>query len=401
MIGNWGRATQTAAQIFGSEYLRDYAHASKIFRSNSYANAPKYKFLFHVYFNINPQAWPLADQQNIGILVKDIKLPTYNFQVDIKNQYNRKRIIQTKIKYEAIQATFHDDNNNTINKMWYAYYTYYYKDANKPNVVFSGNRGSGRQNNGVNNSTQSTMADYNLRNIYTDDLLGNDDWGYIGESTQQNSNVKVPFFQNITVFGFNQKNFTAYTLINPLITSFAHDTYAYSEGNGIMQNTMTIDYETVTYNEGAMDGKDPSNIVTGFGLPENYDLTDSPINNIDSRTDNLGQGGLVDSTGGYVNTFQTSTNSLANPSGTAYNTFKNIQLRNTQSALLQQDLINVFRDNTTEIRNTLWSIPVKSATPSNAGVANAPTVGVSSPNTIGEQPAGKQISGPLPLGPGV
>jgi hypothetical protein len=39
--------------FFGSDYLRDYTHASKTFRPNAYQYAPKFKFLFHVYFEIN------------------------------------------------------------------------------------------------------------------------------------------------------------------------------------------------------------------------------------------------------------------------------------------------------------------------------------------------------------
>lgn len=395
-LGYWGQSTQTATEsLFGSEALRDYTHASKTFRSNSYANAPKLKFLFHVYFKINPEAWTPTDNQNIGILVKDIKLPAYNFKTEIKNQYNRKRIIQTKINYEPIVVNFHDDNNNAINKMWYAYYTYYYKDANKPNVRFSGNRGSARQNNGVNNSTQATMADFNLRDIYQDDLKGNVDWGYIGESSQGGTNPKVPFFSNITVFGFNQRNFTAYTLINPLITNFSHDTYNYSEGGGTMQNTMTIDYETVTYDEGAMDGKNPSNIVTGFGLEENYDLRDSPLNGSDSRSVIQGQGGLVNADGGYVRSMQVNGYPTA-ASTVGYNSSKYPGLVTNQQSQLSAGLVGSNRDVTTQIRNTPFNTPIKSATPSNTGVNNSLTVGQSSPDMIGSNFAGVQLNRPPP-----
>jgi hypothetical protein len=395
-LGYWGQSTQTAAGLFGSEALRDYTHASKTFRSNSYANAPKLKFLFHVYFKINSDAWNQATDQNVGILVKDIKLPTYNFKTEVKNQYNRKRIIQTKINYEPIVVNFHDDNNNTVNKMWYAYYTYYYKDANKPNVRFSGNRGSARRNNGVNNGTQATMADFNLRDIYTDDLKGEVDWGYIGESSQGGTNPKVPFFSNITVFGFNQRNFTAYTLINPLITNFSHDTYNYSEGGGTMQNTMTIDYETVTYDEGALDGKNPSDSVTGFGLDENYDLRSSPLNGVDSRSVVQGQGGLVNASGGYVRSMQATNNYPAALATVGYNSTKYPGLVTNQQAQLAAGLLGSNRDVTTQIRNTPFTSPIKSATPSNTGVNNSLTIGQSSPVTSGSTFAGVQLNRPPP-----
>ena len=53
----WGQRIQNGAASFGGPYLRDYAHAAKTFIPNGFANAPKFKFLFHVYFDINPEAY--------------------------------------------------------------------------------------------------------------------------------------------------------------------------------------------------------------------------------------------------------------------------------------------------------------------------------------------------------
>ena len=70
-----------AGGLFGNDYLRDFTHASKTFRTNLYQNSPKLKFLFHVYFDINTEAYPvgLGTGTNFGLLVKDVKLPAYNF----------------------------------------------------------------------------------------------------------------------------------------------------------------------------------------------------------------------------------------------------------------------------------------------------------------------------------
>jgi len=125
--------TDAATSFFTNEYLRDYQHASKTFRTNAYGYSPKFKFLFHVYFDINKdyigatQGWP--QDQNFGLAVKNIQLPKYTFDLATLNQYNRKRVVQTKIKYDPINVVFHDDNQNLIKKLWYTYYTYYYKDA--------------------------------------------------------------------------------------------------------------------------------------------------------------------------------------------------------------------------------------------------------------------------------
>jgi len=133
----------TAEGFFGNDYLRDYTHAAKTFRTNAYQYAPRLKFLFHVYFEINPAAYAvgLSTGTNFGLAVKTIKLPSYSFATHTMNQYNRKRIVQTKINYDPIDIAFHDDTGNSIRNMWYNYYTYYYKDANKPVITTSGRRG--------------------------------------------------------------------------------------------------------------------------------------------------------------------------------------------------------------------------------------------------------------------
>lgn len=269
--------------IFGSPYLRDYTHASKTFKAADYANAPKLKFLFHTYFDINQEAYSegLGTGVNFGVLVREVKLPAFTFNTEQLNQYNRKRIVQTKIKYEPVNITFHDDNSNKIAKLWNAYYTYYYRDGAKPKVVFAGNQGgqpiSTPGAGGV--VVQPTLADYNNRNQYAPSITGNDDWGYVGESRANQYGVKIPFFKNITIFGMNQHKFIAYTLINPMITQFAHDTYNYDEGNGVMKNVMTVDYETVVYNSGDINGEKPGDIVAGFGDIASYDKTLSPNGN--------------------------------------------------------------------------------------------------------------------------
>jgi hypothetical protein len=267
-----------------NEYLRDYKTASQIFRTSVYKGAPKLKFLFHTYFDINTEAYDqgLNTGRNFGLEVRDVKLPSYSFKTSQLNQYNRKRIVQTKINYEEVSITFFDDNNNLINKLWEAYYRYYYADGGKPKVVFGSTPPGGVPVTQVGAGgvvTTNNASSYNSRNIYDDSITGNTDWGYIGETSKPGGPVgkKVPFFKNITVFGFSPgNNFTAYTLINPLITSFGHDTFNYDEGGGVMKNSMRLDYETVVYNYGNMGSSNPGDIVKGFALPESYDRRTSP-----------------------------------------------------------------------------------------------------------------------------
>jgi len=395
-----------AGTFFGSDYLRDYTHASKTFRPNSYQNAPKFKYLFHVYFDINIAAG--APSANYGLLVKTVKLPSFNFEVATMNQYNRKRLIQSKIKYEPVDITFHDDNGSAIGtptavgsvrNLWKAYYNYYYADGTKPQVVFAGNRGAntGKQVAGGGAISSPTEATYNSRNQYKPSITGNDDWGYIGDTTNP-AGEKIPFFKNITIFGFSQHNFAAYTLINPVITRFSHDTYDYNQGTGTMEMQMGIDYETAAYNEGAIDGAKPSDIVTGFGDQANYDRTLSPIARPGSQSKILGTGGLVDGVGGAINSFANG-DILGGikAAGTTYNTFKNTNLSKLAATEVTNAAINYVAQ--TPNRNLTVSTPIYGGSGGSgysAQGSSVPNAGQPSPATVGANPyPGQQ----LPNGP--
>jgi hypothetical protein len=392
-LGNWGQnlLNGAAATFFGSPYLRDYQHASKTFRPNSYENAPKLKFLFHTYFEFNTQVYPTAP--NFGILVKEIKLPSFTMQVEQLNQYNRKRLVQTKIKYDPIEITFHDDNGNNTTSMWEAYYTYYYNDGTKPGQVLRGNRG----NNRFFQSAGSPIIDYNNNNIYTESTGGNDhDWGLSGGATNSDG-TKIPFFKNITVFGLNQHNFIAYTLINPMITNFSHDQYNYSEGSGIMQNKMTIDYETVVYNEGALDGRNPEDIVTGFGDVANYDRTPSPNMAPGANGTILGRGGLIDAAGGAIRSLRGGNvlGAIQN-ADLVFNRLKNPNLVEAAAFDLGSMFVDAITNTpTNRNRNTLFSLPGASQTPGTSGLAGSPTIDARrTPQPVLSEPtAGTQFTG--------
>ena len=284
--------------FFGNDYVKDYTHASKTFRTNGYANAPRYKFLFHVYFNLNTAEIPLlrtifaaGDQSTIGLLVKNIDLPKFTVDVDTMNQYNRKRLVQKKINYQPVRAAFHDDGGDLIRTLWYNYYSYYYKD---PSQAYRGQSPT----NGTSGpaATRTTGFAYNTRDTYANDRFVND-WGYIGEAYSDTTNSaggKPPFFKDISIYGFDQHKFVEYVLINPMISEWSHDQYDYSQGDGVMENNMTIQYETVKYYTGAIGAVRPDTNVQGFADPNAYDQVRSSLSRPGGTQSILGQGGLLD-----------------------------------------------------------------------------------------------------------
>ena len=301
------------------ETLRDYSHASKAFRTNGYANAPRLKFLFHTYFTINTANIPplqsiYGDGQlsTIGVLVKSIQLPQFKIATDTLNQYNRKRVIQKKIDYEPVQIEFHDDGGDLIRSMWYNYFSYYYKDPSQK-------YGSTPNSNGTLGQDKINAAgfSYNNRDIYENNRQVND-WGYVGESYSDGTNSaggKPPFFRDIRIYGFDQHKFVEYVLINPLISAWNHDTYEYSSNDGVMKNTMTIQYETVKYYSGAIGAGRPDVNVEGFADPALYDTRPSFLGAPGSTSTATGQGSQLQVGQGQIQDLQAGT--VASPVGGA------------------------------------------------------------------------------------
>jgi len=316
--------------------LRDYTHASKVFTPNSFELKPRYKFLFHVSFTLNDQIKGLSNylgvnqQSQLSYVVKTVDLPKFTIANETLNQYNRKRVVQTKINYDPVTVVFHDDAGDNVRKMWYAYYNYYYKDADQQYLASSPTNGSlGESANKV------TGFGYSDRDIYSNKRVGNvNDWGYIGEAYSDgtsNSNGKQAFFKDIQITGMDQHKTATYVLVNPLITNYAHDQYSYAEGAGTMQNTMTIAYETVKYYAGAVGRGRPDQNIRGFADPSHYDQTLSPISRPGSRANFMGQGGLLDAAGGIIEDLQSGGPlgiiGAVQKAGTTYNTFKNKNLK--------------------------------------------------------------------------
>jgi hypothetical protein len=327
----WGQDFEK--EFFGGQGLKDYAHAAKTFLPNGYELVPRNKFLFHTYFNINTgipllnNAFPTEDKVQIGLMVKTIQLPKFSLETETLNQYNRKRVIQKKINYGNLTMTFHDDGGSLVRNMWYNYYSYYYKDPTRTYLTPRATNGSSGEN-----ATAAGFS-YNPRDIYDNDRPVND-WGYAGESYNDSGSTvsgKLAFFRDITVYGLNQHKWVSYVLINPLIKSWDHDTYDYSQGNGTMQNSMTIEYETVKYYEGAIGGVRPDTNVVGFADPAYYDNIPSSLSRPGSTQTVLGQGGLLDAGIGIVEDLQSGTVTgvigAIQKAGTAVNTWKGKDFR--------------------------------------------------------------------------
>lgn len=247
--------------------LADWQHASRLFVSDAMRLAPKSKFLYHVNFNVNSTAGSILPDftrkhvNEVGMLVKRADLPKFSASVVTKNKYNRKKNIQTNIQYDPITITFHDDNLGITSVLLEAYYRYYFADGNQ-----GWDRGRAAYKRGQQDATYKGSLDNGWK-------FGLD-----------NNNPGFPFFDDITITQFARKKFTSFTLVNPIITNWQHDTVDASDGAGMSENIITVAYEGVFYHRDNVAYDNPK----GFGDTAHYDRTPSPLSPLGGSAGGLG-----------------------------------------------------------------------------------------------------------------
>lgn len=208
--------------------FKTYDHATKLYINDKLARTPKVGFLYYVSFTINKSILSTADAKSWAaagfdvqstLLIKKIDLPKFKIATETVNQYNRKTNIQTKITYEPISVEFHDDNSDITNGLWQSYYQYYYADSNygKSSQAFSDNK------------YNENYVNYGLAN-----------------------GQRAPLFNSIDIYVLHQGNFSKFTLINPLITQWDHDSLDQSDSVKILHNKMMLAYESVVYSRGVI-----------------------------------------------------------------------------------------------------------------------------------------------------
>lgn len=232
-------------EIANGPNVRDYAHAQRLFVGSNFRLNPKNTFLFHIFIDINQNLASDLVANNIsltelGLMVKSTDLPKFSVETKTYNSYNRPNIVQSKIKFDPITVTFHDDNANVVRNFWYDYYRYYFRDSDHG------------------------MATYGTEYKYQPQVTGK--FGFT-----RRADTYMPFINSIRLYSLHQKRFSEYILLNPIIKTFRHGTHTQGP-EGIMEHTMIIEYENVLYSDGFTTEGSPS------GFAElHYDTNPSPL----------------------------------------------------------------------------------------------------------------------------
>ena len=234
-------------------HLRDARHANQIYTQNNFAFAPKTKYMYHVRFDPNDEIGNSATsnvfrfQKELGVLVKSADLPSFRASVESKQQYNRKKNVQTRVDYQDCRISFHDDNTGVTRALLEEYYRYYFVDANK--------------------NTNGVDGAYGPRDKY---FARVPNYGL-------NNDKRNPFFKSITIYQLSRRNWVAYTLVNPLLTAWDHGSVE-SDATGFNENTISVTYEAVQYTSGTVGSDTPA----GFAdASVGYDVKPSPLGYLD------------------------------------------------------------------------------------------------------------------------
>lgn len=240
-------------------HLANFQHATDVFVENFYRLAPRFKFLFYAYFELDtsiPQVASLVANRNdyeIPLLVKSSSMPAFTYDTVVKNRYNRKKVVYKQQTYEPLNFAFHDDNAGIMNALWYAHNEYYSNDMlhTNPNDWSPDNKTWSAKKYGM-----DTLTDKR-------------------------------FFKRITLYTMSRQKFNSYTIWGPKIKSWKHGDLDYSATDTI-ENTMSIEYEGVSYSSGDItevstdqNGNITESTPDGFATVH-YDTVPSPLSTGDN-----------------------------------------------------------------------------------------------------------------------
>lgn len=289
----------------GFFYEKNSRHATYNFNQDAqslYRNHPRFPFEYYINFNLNDVGSARSFISNFFIpttfsqiapLVKSVDMPSMKIDTVPMNQYNRKRLSQTKIAYDPVKIVFHDVADGKTLKFWEMYYRYYFGDGTEPgknsakqsqqkNKTYSvedlvknitpklnpaiANLPASVKNlfqsnapSGANLPTNTNGQKSQLENIVAD-ALDNHHFGFNLPVVQ---NVRS-LIQTIDIYQVHAGRFNQVTLVNPRIAAFTHDTLNYSTSDKTLELTFSIEYEYAYYTIQNMklEGGEPNNNST-------------------------------------------------------------------------------------------------------------------------------------------
>lgn len=217
-------------------------HGHNVGYGQKYDKAPRFKNQFFVHFQFAPQvSFNTGNDFVKGVSYRVISFdaPKFDIETETLNQYNKRRIIPTKINFNPVNISFHDDKTATVQSFWTFIYQYYFKDG-------AYGKGDGGQKTPVSYTVDtSTKINEEVDRGLVKTALPYDYFGY----NLHNKETQPNLFKFISLYLVANQKYTRIDLVNPYLSNFAHDTFSQEEHSTHAQLTTTWTPETVVYVE--------------------------------------------------------------------------------------------------------------------------------------------------------
>jgi hypothetical protein len=222
--------------------LRNSHYATKFTKTARTIQAmPRQRFLF--YANFNPgSATRIRDMSSytkgFAFQIGKIDRPRATPEVKELHQYNRKRLVQTGIKFDPLSITFHDTVDDRVLRVWNQYYQWYFGEG----------RNAGKKSTAWKSSVISNSFDISSG------------WGF---SPPNATDSDTGFFESLDIYVFYGKFFTQTRVFNPKITMMEFENLD-SESSALSNATMTVAHEGMEYRQ--VGGRIGPTEISLFGL---------------------------------------------------------------------------------------------------------------------------------------
>lgn len=211
-------------------YARDFRNN---YRFRPDVNPPRVKFEGYVNFVFNRNLASFLDMENhtyktnITSLVRRANLPQVTFRNQVRNQYNKKRIVTTGVEYAPVSVSVFDTINNEWLQILMRYFSYLF----------------------MNPRNKNSDGDRDIH-FYTNSSLENINAGFTSTSFKSgeagfNLQRDKQFFERIDIIMYHGKRGVQYSMTNPIINNFNFGDMDYAS-NEAVEFTIEFDYENFT-----------------------------------------------------------------------------------------------------------------------------------------------------------
>lgn len=206
-------------------FMKDYRHASNIYGAGNYRLSPKFKFLYHCVFILDRTVASQNYKDNeLGVIVKAVDLPSAQFDVENQKAYNRHAYNYTGIQYSPVSIEFHDDNANNVRNFLADIYTYYSSDGTHQDGEYNV-RTLGVRDTALEESTSASLK-----------------WGINSTFSETGKNI----LKEIQIYTLSKGVGARYSLKNPIVTRYSHGSHNQSDTSP-NSSTIEVIYDGYTY----------------------------------------------------------------------------------------------------------------------------------------------------------